>query len=71
VPDLRQLRELARDDITAAVSGVSMVGNSVLRVIFRRQLASFLEKTFATGKFCHPNEGHTTDQAFIESLSPP
>jgi uncharacterized phage protein gp47/JayE len=32
-PTLRQVREIVRDDITAAVSGVSMVGNSVLRVM--------------------------------------
>jgi uncharacterized phage protein gp47/JayE len=30
---LRQVREIVRDDITAAVKGVSMVGNSVLRVM--------------------------------------
>lgn len=32
-PALRQVREMVRDDITSALSGVSMVGNSVLRVM--------------------------------------
>lgn len=32
-PSLRQVRELVRDDITAALSGAVLVGNSVLRVM--------------------------------------
>lgn len=32
-PTLKEVRQIVRDDITAAVSGISMVGNSVLRVM--------------------------------------
>jgi len=32
-PTLRQVREIVRDDITAALNGVNIVGNSVLRVM--------------------------------------